>query len=226
MAATGGTSLPRSLPLQNFSNAEDGTPLVDFGYTVGDDGSGSPAFEIVGGVIQSETNDLAGWFDFAPPRFQIDRSEDGGVIAEWEVRYLEIVAAGDHERSKFYVKLTDATGDVLYRFLFKPYLWPAQAAFNFEPASGPSEASLLQVRSRDVDSSFTPTGPSAPWINFKLELYDTGEIKLQIDDVEFMGTTDDDYQVFQGVTFTYRPTADAKNYAIQVRNMSVLPRSP
>lgn len=147
------------------------------------------------------------------------------MIAEWDVRYPEIVAAGDQERSKFYLKLTDAAGEVLYRFLFKPYLSPAQAAFNLELASGPSEASLLQVRSRDVDPSFTPTGSSAPWINFKLELYDTGEIKLRIDDIEFMSTTDDDYQVFEGVTFTYRTTADAKNYTIQIRNMSVLPRS-
>lgn len=216
---------PPNLPTQDFTGVTDGSPLEAFGYTVDDDGSGSPAFEIVDEAIQSETSDLAGWFDFTTPQFEIDRTQGGGVVAQWDVRYPEAIASGDHERSKFYVKLTDADGNTRYRFLYKPYLSPAQAAFNLELASGPTETSLQQVRSRDVDPVFTPTGAAAPWVNFKLELLDTGEVKLLIDDVEFMSTTDTTYTVFHGVTFTYRTDADAKNYTIQLKNLSVLQRT-
>ena len=38
-----------------------------------------------------------------------------------------------------------------------------------------------------------------------------------------MRTTDETYTVFNGVTFTYRTTADDKNYTVQVRDLSVLP---
>ena len=222
-AGAGGQGLPPSLPATDFSKAEEGTPLEDFGYTVADDGGGSPAFVLVDEVIESDTGDLAGWFDFSTPAFEIDRTEDGGVVAAWDIRYPETVASGDHERSKFYVKLTDLDGEILYRFLFKPYLSRAQGAFNLEIAAGPDESSLLQTRSRDVDPSSTPTGDDAPWIRFEFRLTDDGQLVLLIDDVEYMRTTDDTYTVFNGVTFTYRTNADDKNYTIQVRDLSVLP---
>ncbi|MEM8608296.1 MAG: Ig-like domain-containing protein [Myxococcota bacterium] len=214
---------PSSFPATDFGDAPDGTPLADFGYEVDDNGGGSPAFDVSGGVIASSTDGLGGFFDFTTPLFAIDRDDDGGVIAEWDVRYPETVPGGDQERSKFYVRLTDASGSILYQFLYKPYLSLAEANWNLEIAEGPTETSLLQVRSRDVDPAFTPTGPSAPWINFKFQLLDNGDIKLLIDDVEYMTLTDETYTEFSRVTFTYRTTAEPKNYPIEVRNLSVLP---
>ena len=216
---------PSSFPATNFEGVPDGTPLADFGYQVDDNGGGSPAFEVSGEVIASSTGGLGGFFDFTTPLFAIDRAENGGVIAEWDVRYPETVPAGDQERSKFYVRLTDPDGGVLYQFLYKPFLSNAQAAFNLELAEGPTETSILQVRSRDIDTSFTPTGPTAPWINFKFELRDNGDIKLFIDDTEFMSVSDDTYTEFNRVTFTYRTDNDPQNYPIEVRNLSVLPLS-
>ena len=47
---------------------------------------------------------------------------------------------------------------------------------------------------------------------------------LFIDDVVFMaGLSDSSHFLFSKVRFTYRTTADAKNYTIQIRNLSVMP---
>jgi hypothetical protein len=227
-----GTPLPTEFTVPDFSGVEDGTLLSELGYEVvsSDTPGGNPldvpGFVVNGEVIESDSDDLAGWFDFATPEFEIDRNENGGVIVEWEVRYPESIPSGNSERAKFYLRLTDSEGTNLYRFLFKPYVGADQTNFNLELAkdSTDPETSLQQVRSRDIDPSYTPTGPSAPWINFKFKLEASGEITLLIDDVVFMsGVTDSNHSLFSKVKFTYRTTNDAKNYTIQIRNLSVLP---
>ena len=221
--------LPTEFLSSDFSGVADGTDLSELGYeVVSKDNSGDPldvpGFVVNAGVIESDSDDLAGWFDFTTPEFEISRNEDGGVLVEWEVRYPESIPSGDHERAKFYLRLTDTAGANLYRFLFKPYLGAAQSAFNLELAKDDPETSLQQVRSRDIDSSYTPTGASAPWINFKLKLETSGDVTMLIDDVVFMtGLTDSSHALFSKVKLTYRTTADAKNYTIQIRNLSVLP---
>ena len=85
------------------------------------DVGGSPAFVLVDEVIELDTGDLGGWFDFSTLAFEIDRTENGGVVTARDIRYPETASSGDHERSKSYVKLTDLDGELRYRFLFKPY---------------------------------------------------------------------------------------------------------
>jgi hypothetical protein len=102
----GGTQsdpLPTEFTEPDFGTVSDGTALEDLGYeVVAADNSGNPltvpAFVVNGGVIESDTDDLAGWFSFTTSEFEIDRDDNGGAIVEWEVRYPETVAAGDHER--------------------------------------------------------------------------------------------------------------------------------
>jgi len=59
---------------------------------------------------------------------------------------------------------------------------------------------------------------------FELKLETSGDITLLIDDVPFMtGLPDSSHSLFSKVNFTYRTTADARNYSIQIRNLSVMP---
>jgi hypothetical protein len=215
----GGDPVPTQLDLQDFSGLPDGTSLTDYGYTVDNNGTGSEAFVISSGVIESDAEN--GWFNFQTPEFAVDRTDAGGVGVEWEIRYPEALGEFDRESAKFYVKLLDDADVEVYTFLYKPYLRTGETAYNLEISN--AGGSLLQVASRDIDPSFTPSGASAPWINFKWKLTSAGDIELLIDDVQFMAVADATYSEFSQLRFTYRTGSGSKAYTIQIRNLSVLP---
>jgi hypothetical protein len=203
----------------DFSDAEDGSSPEDYGFIVGSDDEGLPGFMIMGGVIESGGT-AGGWLALDSPDFEIHRMKNGGVVVHWEVRYVENLPARSRERSKFYVALTDIYDASLYEFEYKPFLNDGDNR----------EASLIVdgVKTSANQTDVTPSGPSAPWLSFKMELLDTGEITVFYDYdgsgwIEMLGMVDTTYELFQGVRFTYRTTAEPKNYTIQLRNLSVLP---
>ena len=212
-------SVPEKLTTLDLSEAADGTALSEFGFTSGLDSGGNDAFIINNNVIELNTEN--GWFNFTTSAFEISRNDNGGIRAEWEIKYPETIAENDRELAKFYFTLLSSSGTDTYTFLFKPYLRTGETSYNIEISN--SSGSLLQSRTRDTDTDFTSNGSSAAWINFKLELASSGEIRLLIDDVEFMNLTDSAHTDFEKVKFTYRTGEDTRAYNIQIRNISVLP---
>ena len=212
----------------DLSDAQDGDSPEEYGYIVGNDGDGLPGFVIRDGVIES-AGTAGGWLNLDSPDFTIDRSEQGGVVVNWEVRYIESLPDRSRERSKFYIKLTDADDLELYGFEYKPFLNDGDnreaslIVYGDDPGSGADD-----VKTSANQTDVTPSGSEAPWLSFRMELLDTGEVTVYYDYdgsgwIEMLSIVDTTYTVFQGIRFTYRTTADPQNYTIQLRNLSVLP---
>ena len=218
VSSSGTGSTPQQLVSEDFSGASDGTALSVFDYASSQK-NGIDAFIIKNGVIELNTED--GWFNFYTSAFDIDRSENGGVKAEWEVRYPDAIAERDRELAKFYFELLDSSDISTYTLLYKPHLTLSETAFNLELKN--STGTLVQTKTYVEDENFTSNGSSAEWISFKLEMKSDGTIIVSINNIEHINTSDASHTKLAKVKFTYRTGADARTYNVQVRNISVLP---
>jgi hypothetical protein len=169
-------------------------------------------------VIQSNGT-AGGWLDLDYPAFQIDRSENGGVVVSWEIRYVDTLPNRSREKSKFYIKLLE-DGESRYEFEYKPFLNDGDCRYSSLIVDG--------VKTSANQITVTPSGPEVPWLKFRMELLDTGEVTVYYDYdgygwIELIGIVDANYANFNGIRFTYRTTADPEYYTVQLRNLSVLP---
>jgi hypothetical protein len=140
-------------------------------------------------------------------------------MVSWELRYIDTLPNRSRERSKFYIKLLE-DGDSRYTFEYKPFLNDGDCR----------DSSLIVdgVKTRASQITVTPSGPESPWMKFRMELLDTGEVTVYYDYdgngwIEMIGIVDTSYELFNGIRFTYRTTAEPKYYTVQLRNLSVLP---
>jgi hypothetical protein len=202
----------------DLSGAQDGDSPEDYGFVVGKDYACQPAFVINDGVIESD-GFVGGWLNLDTPEFYIDRSENGGVVVTWEIRYIDDLPARSRERSKFYIQLRE-DGETRYKFEYKPFLNDGDNR----------ESSLIVdgVKTSANQITVTPSGSEAPWLKFKMELLDTGEVTVYYDYdgygwTEMIGIVDTSYNIFNGLRFTYRTTPEPRYYRVQLRNLSVLP---
>lgn len=202
----------------DLSGARDGDSPEEYGFVVGLDNAGLPAFIIYDAVIQSNGT-AGGWLDLDYPTFQIDSTENGGVVVSWELRYSDSLPNRSREKSKFYIKLLE-DGQSRYMFEYKPFLNDGDCRDSSLIVDG------LKTSANQI--AVTPSGSESPWLKFKMVILDTGEITVYYDYdgygwKEMIVMIDTSYTYFNGIRFTYRTTAEPKYYAVQLRNLSVLP---
>jgi hypothetical protein len=206
----------------DYTTIPGGTP-EDYGFT-GDYGeSANDHFAITPEGYIDTNPSPGGWYSamFTPDVGLFDRTLDNGVVIEWQVMYPSTNYGFYREMNKLYIALVDENDNLLYRFLYRPLtLAYEQETVDMELKNG--EILLAEVRTRQL----VPSGASADWIRFKVELTPT-DIRIYMDHdgsgfVKYIDIYDDTYTQFRKLHFQYR-TGEYFNYHMLVDDLSIYP---
>ena len=171
---------------------------------------------------------------YSPDLGILDRDQNGGIFVQIEMRVaLALPNNSTHrEKNKFTFGLAALVETNLYSFEYK---FHATSDTNNNRFLIKDNTALAQNKS----SLLTPTGPSAGWLVFRIEILlrttagGSGMVRVLVDEdgdtnvnlTQILSVVDDTHQIFRRFPLTHR-TTDPTQYAMQFRNLQVGPLNP